>query len=245
MKKHILIIEDDFDLSDTLQTTLQAEGYTTALASNQQETDHQIETTPPDLILLDIDLNLPDLNGLDLCQHLRNTLSTPILMLTGSEDDFDKVIALELGANNYLTKPINPRVLLSFIKRTLKLEQERASQRSSSGKALHIKSTYLLFSDYIINLDRQTVTSEDGKAIDITPVEFKFLSILAQNPRRVLSREQLLNLTERGEIYERSIDKFISRLRKKLEKDPSNPTIIKSIRGSGYVFDTDVIKKQE
>ncbi len=239
-KKHIIIVEDDQDLSTLLEVTLTTEGYSVAVVKNKEECDKALTESPADLMIIDINLNLPDLNGLDLCRELRKTLKIPILILSGSTDDIDKILALEMGANNYLTKPINPRVLLSFIKTTFSFSQPEKSVE----KEVNADSVTLHFSHFVLTLDTFTLSTDKGELITITPSEFKVLRVLAEHPKRVLSREQLLDyIGVNSEIYDRSIDRFISRLRKKLEVDPKNPALIKSVYGEGYIFDVQVTQK--
>ncbi len=230
-KKHILIVEDDEDLSDLLVMTLSAEGYSASVAKDKDECEDSIEENTPDLIILDINLNMPGMNGLDLCRDLRKTLSMPIIILSGSKDDIDKIVALQVGATNYLTKPVNPKVLLAFIKTSFNLTKLPQDESAS----------VLYFANYILNLDALTLQTTDGVQISLSPSEFKLLRVFAERPKRALSREQLLNfIGTNADIYDRSIDRFISRLRKKIESDTSDPDLIKSVYGQGYIFDVDV-----
>jgi two-component system OmpR family response regulator len=234
--KHILIIEDDEDLSELLAMTLTSEGYTAAVANDKDACDEIVKSTPPDLIILDINLNWPSMNGLDFCRELRKTLSIPILILSGSKDDIDKIVALQVGATNYLTKPINPVVLLAFIKTAFALTKTSEDD----------KPNILYFESYIFNLDAMDLRTDKGEQIPLSPSEFKILKVFVERPKRALSREQLLNhIGTNADIYDRSIDRFISRLRKKIETHTSNPTLIKSVYGLGYIFDVDVRKDQD
>ncbi len=244
VSKHILIIEDDKNLVDLLMVVLMDEGYSVAVTATPDGCDEQIQQTPPDLIILDINLNLEGIDGLDLCRRLRKKLSTPIIILSGSSADADKVLALKLGANNYLTKPISPRVLLSFIETTFNPPSQPEEVYSEKEEAIKSVFTTLNFEQFSLNLDQHTLSDKSGKVIPITPSEFSILRAFALHPNRVLSREQLLDLTGGSEIYERTIDRFISRLRKKIEKDHKNPVLLKSVYGSGYIFNADVVKKQ-
>jgi two-component system OmpR family response regulator len=187
---------------------------------------------------------LKDINGLDLCRRLRKKLSTPIIILSGSSADADKVLALTLGANNYLTKPISPRVLLSFIEATFNPPSVAKGEVEEKEESIESVFTSLHFSTFSLNLAQHTLTNEAGDILPITPSEFSLLRVFAEHPNRVLSREQLLDFTGGSEIYERTIYRFISRLRKKIEKDHKNPILLKSIYGSGYIFNTKVVKKQ-
>ncbi len=242
-RQRILLIDDDIDLAKVLSLSLEQAEYLVTIASTTEEIDQELQKEPPDLIILDINLNLPNLDGLELCRELRKELSVPILMLTGSEDDFNKVVALELGANNYLTKPINPRVLVSFVKSALNPPQIKQEDEGGASEVLESKQTNLCFENYVLNVTRHLLTTASGENVSLSPAEFKILSVFAENPKAVLSRDKLLDLIGGNEIYSRSIDSFVSRLRKKLEANPKDPKIIVSIYGVGYLFDTTVTKK--
>ncbi len=238
--KHILLVEDNKDLSNLLEMTLTAAGYTVAIEINDKGCMQAIESCAPDLIILDINLNLPGINGLDLCREIRKSAKTPILILSGSTEDVDKILALELGANNYLSKPINPKVLVSYIKRMLSdLEPVKKDEL-----LIHAGDTYH-FATFILDPDGFLLTTTDGKRIEVSPAEFKLLCALVLHPNRILTRDALIDYTSiDGDVYDRSIDRLISRLRKKIEVDIKNPQIIKSIYSQGYIFEADVIKKQ-
>ncbi len=238
--KHILIVDDDEAMVATLEATLMGEGYSVAVAHNDEECRAQVEERSPDLVILDINLNLPGINGLDLCRELRQSVSAPILMLSGSDDDVDKIVALELGATNYLTKPVSPRVLLSFVRRTFSLgiSGDVVEEEVEPG------SPTLHFNNFVLNLDAFTLCTEDGEDIPITPAEFKVLRLFAQRPRCVLTREQIADCVNvDSDVYERSMDRFIGRLRRKIEVDYKKPALLKSIYGEGYLLDTTVVKK--
>ncbi len=241
--KHILIIEDDKSLAGIITLALKSAGYTAAVATTPQECDHEVKSSPPDLIIVDINLNLADINGLDLCKELRQSLSIPIIILSGSDDDMDKVLALSLGANNYLSKPISTRVLLSFIKTALNPPGSSQKGTEIEEEQIDVSCTTLNFFDFSLNLDQVTL-SKGGELIPLTPAEFKILRVFAEHPGKVLSREQLLNLINSDDIYPRSIDRFISQLRKKIEENPKAPTLLESRYGSGYLFNATVTKKR-
>ncbi len=239
--KHILIVEDDQDLTDMLEDILAEAGYTVAIAFDADQCFQAIENEPPDLIILDINLNLPDINGLDLCRELKKLYPTPILILSGSNDEVDKIVALELGAHNYLTKPVGTRLLLTYIRTTLQQSMQLASREDKQQGPVKLAAKLLCFDRFVMNLDSFTLSSSDGEDIPISSAEFKVLQVLAEHPRHVLSRRQFLDYIQASdEIFERSIDRFICYLRKKIEADPKNPVVIKSIYGEGYLFDVEV-----
>ncbi len=234
----LLLVGEDKELCNSLSELLEKENIVVENARNEKEMDIFIEERVPDIILLDI--NLPKISGLDVCKRLRKNFSIPIIMLSGSESDIDKVLALELGANNYLTKPIHPRVLLAFIKSSLE-QKKRYKNKEVDIAAEH---EILYFSRFELNCSNHILSKDGAMVTTMPPSEYGVLYVLAQNPKRVLSRDRILNLTnDTKDSYDRSIDTLISRIRKKIEDNPKNPIILKTIRGSGYMLDISVKKK--
>ena len=241
-KFHIIIVEDDQNLASELQRYLIAEHFTTSIAHNEIELNAALSEHTPDLMLLDI--NLPDVNGIDLCQRLGKQFTFPIIMLTGSTEDMDKILALSLGAANYLTKPIAPLVLLAYIKTALLIPSKAQSYEGEQESIpLTVTHNLLTFGNFSLNLSLHTLTETQQGNIPISPAEFRILKTFAEHSQRVLSRDQLLELIgDRSESFDRSIDTLISRIRKKIESDPRKPQIIKTLRNSGYLFDISVSK---
>ncbi len=236
----ILIVEDDLDLCSTLSSFLQKHDCTTQIAHSHQDMVQQLKAELPDLVILDI--RLPDSkNGLDICKELREQYTFPIIMLSGSEDDIDKVVALERGANNFLTKPINPRVLLAFIESEFRQPKEKApSAKVTSQQKL------LCFGKFILNTTQCILSVDNGEDIPISRAEYKLLLTLATNPKRLLTRDRLLDIiNEESQAFDRVIDSLISRVRKKIEDNAKKPKIIKTIRGAGYLFDAEVTEKSK
>ncbi len=223
MKQTILIIDDDEKLNRLLEKFLGDFGMTVLSAALPSEGFRQINEKKPDLIILDI--MLPEMDGLEVCKTIRRTSRIPIIMLTARGDLTDKVVGLELGADDYLPKPFEPRELVARIQSVL-----RRTHTTDFGKSE-------TFGRLEIDFARQSVVL-DGSLMDLTTSEFIILSFLAVNTGRVLDRDQILNELSGidCEAYNRTVDVTISRLRQKLGDDPKNPEFIKTIWGSGYLF---------
>lgn len=228
----ILVIEDEISLRETLAYNLQKQGYAVDTTGDGLQGLQQARQTLPDLILLDV--MLPGMDGFDVCRTLRQEMDIPILMLTARADEIDRVVGLELGADDYITKPFSMRELLARVKtrlRALNLMREKSS-------VLLMEEKDLVFGNLEINLDRHEA-SLDGQAISLKPKEYELLIYLAQNARRALSREHLLEHVwgwdYMGET--RTVDVHIRWLREKIEPDPAQPSRIITVRGSGYRFE--------
>ena len=234
MSKKILIVEDEKNIVDILAFNLGREGYETVAAYDGAQGLKLALETDPDLILLDV--MLPKMNGFDVCKAVREkNTSTPIIMLTAREGESDKVFGLELGADDYITKPFSMRELLARVKTNIRRTDlmaahptppaEESAERLERGRILVDPALLMAF--------------KDGKALDLTPKEFELLKFLAAQPEQVYSRETLM---ERVWNYEgfvgdvRAVDVAVRRLREKLEDDPANPEFIVTRRGLGYLF---------
>ena len=222
--KKILVVDDEKKIVEIVKAYLEKEGYKVIAAYDGQTAIDIADKQNPDLIVLD--LMLPELSGWDVCRILRTKSTVPIIMLTARDDDTDKIIGLELGADDYVTKPFNPKELVSRV---------RAVLRRVEGTLIPKKRIEI--AGLVIDLDRHEVKHEK-KIIDLTPTEFEFLRILVENPGHVFSRSQLLDRVQGYSYngYERTIDSHIKNLRKKLEPDPDRPTYILTVRGVGYKF---------
>ncbi len=232
MPEKILVVEDDISLRETLAYNLEKQGYTVETAGDGKQGLQLARLIQPDLILLDV--MLPGMDGFDVCRILRQEMDIPILMLTARTDEIDRVVGLELGADDYVTKPFSMRELIARVKTRLRvLNLMREKYATEPGKA-----NCLVFDNLEINLDRHEVNL-DGHPIALKPKEYELLVCLAQNTRRVMTRDQLLESVW-GWHYigeSRTVDVHISWLREKIEKDPSHPIRIITVRGSGYRFD--------
>lgn len=225
MAKKILVVDDEEKIREMVKNYLEKEGYEVIQAADGTEALESINRDRPSLIVLD--WMLPGMSGLEICRHVREKSNIPIIMLTAKTEEVDKLLGLELGADDYITKPFSLRELAARIKVVLRRAEPGESSNTGVVKIGGLE----------INLNRHEVWSE-GKIVSLTPTEFKILSVLSNNPGRVYSRLQLLDaaLGFAYEGYERSIDTHISNLRKKIEPDPANPRYILTVYGTGYRF---------
>jgi two-component system, OmpR family, response regulator len=233
---HILIVEDDREISALVSRYLRANECRTSSAADGREMDKTLSESRIDLIVLD--LNLPGEDGLSICRRLRSESTIPIIMLTAKGEDIDRIIGLEMGADDYLPKPFNPRELLARIKAVLRRKTAEPAASSPAG-------SILTFAGWQLNFGLRELVDPNGAKVTVTGAEFDLLHAFCERPGRILSRDQLLDLTQ-GRFagpYERSIDVLVSRLRQKIESDPREPQIIKTIRSSGYLF-TPEVKRQ-
>ena len=231
---HILIVDDHREIRDAMSRYLQKNGMRTSTAASAVEMDAKLRTQAIDLIVLDI--MMPGEDGLSACRRLRANSEMPVLMLTALADDTDRIVGLEIGADDYLTKPFNPRELLARIKAILRrTDTPTAVARSLGGEKLK-------FDRWTLDVDRQTLSDADGEIVTLTTAEFRLLVAFLERPRVVLSRDQLLDLTSgrEAQIFDRSIDNQVSRLRRKIEVDSANPRIITTVWGGGYTLSTEV-----
>jgi two-component system OmpR family response regulator len=228
----IMIVEDDREIRSLLADFLEREGYETVCAEDGAALDRTLARTRPDLIVLDI--MLPGEDGLSICRRLRARGGVPILMLTAKGEDVDRIVGLEIGADDYLPKPFNPRELLARI---------RAVLRRFDGAAQTGMSRRIGFGRLVADLDARSLVEDGGIAVDLTSAEFDLLACFLERPKRVLSRDQLLDWT-RGRVadpYDRTIDVSVSRLRRKLTAaDPQAASSIKTVRNGGYIFTADM-----
>lgn len=225
----ILIVDDDQKLVGMIRNYLEKDGYEIATASDGAEGINKIESLCPDLVILD--LMLPKLDGLEVCRLVRKESSMPILMLSAKGEEADIVVGLELGADDYLSKPFSLRELSARVKAILR----RVSKLKEDEKS---KKKVLKFKNFQIDFQKHEVTVK-GEKIELTATEFAILAMLATNPGRVFTRDQLLDGVRGRELtpFDRSIDIHISHLRQKIEPDPKEPTYIKTVWGVGYKFE--------
>ena len=232
---HILVVDDDREIRDLLARFLRKHGYRVDSAADGREMWRLLETGRFDLIVLD--LMLPGEDGLSLCRRLRSQNSAmPVIMLTAIGEEMDRIIGLEMGADDYLAKPFNPRELLARMRAVLRRSGAAPIPSEAAGE------DDLTFAGWRLRLAARELLSPDGSLVDLTGGEFELLCALANRPNRLLSREQLLDQTRGRDAvpFDRAIDVQISRLRGKIEVDPKNPAIIKTVRGAGYIFATEV-----
>jgi two-component system OmpR family response regulator len=227
---HILVVEDDREISALVARYLQANECRVSVADDGRAMDRVLAESRIDLIVLD--LMLPGEDGLSLCRRLRAASAVPIVMLTAKSEEIDRIIGLEMGADDYLPKPFNPRELLARIRAVLR--RRTVEPASAAGPAGQVLS----FAGWQAHLTLRELVNPAGAKVALTGAEFDLLHAFCERPGRVLSRDQLLDLTQ-GRVagpFERSIDVLVSRLRQKIERDPREPEYIKTIRSSGYVF---------
>ena len=229
MTKKILIIDDDIKLIELLSEYLGGNQFDVAYIFDGMNAVAEIKTHMPDLIILDY--MMPGKDGLEVLRDIRRQHDLPVIMLTAKGDDTDRIVGLELGADDYLPKPFNPRELLARIKAVLR----RHGTPSSNG--LQNKDIVIRSGDLILNKAAHTI-EVNGNIIDLSTTEFKILEVLMKSPNRVLSRDQIMNMAQGKDFmaFDRSIDIHISKLRSKIEADPALPKRIKTIWGTGYMF---------
>ncbi len=228
MDKKILIVEDEQAIVDIITFNLQKEGYTVIAAFDGEEGVEKAKAENPDLILLD--LMLPKMDGYEVCKYLRRSMSTPIIMLTAREEEVDKILGLELGADDYITKPFSMRELMARVKANIRRQALDAA--SATGE-----SDMLTFGELEIDLTAMQV-KKSGKLIELSPREFDLIKFLATQPGKVFSRETLMEKVWNYQFFGdvRTVDVTIRRLREKIEINPSEPEYIVTRRGSGYLF---------
>lgn len=224
----LLIVDDDEDILSLLTRFFRSYEYRFSVASNGTEMFAALEGKPVDLVILD--LMLPGEDGLTLCRRLRHDSNIPVIMLTAAITPMDRVVGLELGADDYITKPFDPRELLARVKAVL-----RRGGRESAGTQTR---PLLLFGDWRLDVARRELRSSSNMLVPLSGREFDLLLAFAERPQQVMSREQLLDLAHGvlHDAFDRSIDTQVSRLRRKLEPDAKNPTIIRTVRSGGYIF---------
>ncbi|MET0657932.1 MAG: response regulator [Steroidobacteraceae bacterium] len=225
---HILVVDDDPEIRDLLSRFLVRSGLRVSLAREWREMQRVLSAARIDLIVLD--LMLPGKDGLAICRELQGTNATPIIMLTAMGEATDRVVGLELGADDYVAKPFDPRELLARIRAVLRRRDGSTSHRGAKHP--------LRFCGWTLDPSRYRLTSPEGGLVSLSSGEFDLLLAFAEHAQRVLTREQLLDITRgrAAEPFDRSIDVQVSRLRRKIETNPQAPELIVTVRGGGYVF---------
>jgi len=224
---HILVVDDDPEIRSLLGKYLVSQGFRVTLAADRRECEARVEDSRLDLLVLDV--MLPDGSGLDICRALSSRRPhIPIILLTALKEDVDRIIGLEIGADDYLGKPFNPRELVARIKAVLR--------RAGGGDDEPAETdTVFAFGPYQVDIALRRVLDEDGEEVELTGAEFLLLRVMLERPGRLLSRDQLLDLTQGRERnpFDRSIDVLMSRLRRKLE-GPAELTLFRTVRNGGY-----------
>jgi two-component system, OmpR family, response regulator len=228
---HILIVDDDPAIRDLLRDCLEPEGFRISEAADSAGMSEAMAKGGVDLVTLD--LMLGGENGLVLAAGLRARHSIPIVMITGKGDMVDRVVGLEMGADDYIAKPFHPREVVARIRAVL-----RRAHATAAAPGVPARQDGMMFNGFTLDVGRRELSDAAGHPIHLTTAEFNLLELLARHPQRVLSRDMIMDLLKGNEWtpFDRSIDALVSRLRRKIEVDPDNPAMVKTVRGVGYVF---------
>lgn len=228
--RHLLVVEDDGEMRHLIARFLRENGFCVTPARDGRELWEALGREPIDLILLDI--QLPGTSGMDLCRAVRAKFNTPIIMVTARGDETDRVVGLELGADDYIPKPFSRAELLARIRAVLR----RASLRRDAASAAPVRR--LEFDGWILDMSRRELRAPDGSDVDLSGAEFDLLLALAERSQRILTRDQILELSRHriGDPSDRAVDVLVSRLRRKIEIGRSGSAMVKTVRGVGYMF---------
>lgn len=238
----ILVVDDDAGVRTLLRDCFEMEGYRVAEAKDGAGLTERLAETPVDLITLD--LNLGGENGFDIARQVRATNNVPIIMITGKDDPIDRIVGLELGADDYITKPFHIREVLARVRAVLRRYEVRPAPLAHPANGADTANTgvscgyRVAFDSWQLDFDRRELRASDGTERELTTAEYNLLAVFVKRPSRVLSRDNIMDLLKGHEWspYDRSIDSLIVRLRKKIEAEPESPRLIKTVRGIGYVF---------
>ncbi len=233
---HVLIVDDDRETRDLLQAFFVKRGLRVTTAPDGDEMEDALRRSRVDLVILDV--MLPGRSGFDLCRELRARSRVPIIMLTAVTETTDRVVGLEMGADDYVAKPFDPRELLARVRAVLRRLDDKAA-----GQARHHDEPMTFrFAGWTMDVPRRRLTSPEGVRVELTTAEFNLLHTLVRSAQRVLTREQLIELSggDATQSFDRSVDILISRLRRKMEVDPRAPKLILTVRGGGYQFDPEI-----
>ena len=236
--QHIIVCDDEADIRDMVREYLEMQGYRVSEAGEGKALRELIEMEPVHLVLLDI--NMPGEDGLSLARFLRERGNVSIIMMTAAGEVVDKIIGLEMGADDYMAKPVDLREMLARVKSVLRRNSKPDQAATDPGKTVAQIET-ARFGKCMLDVEARKLQDANGDDIPITAMEYALLKVFSQNPGRVLNRDQLLEQAHdrNWDPFDRSIDIRISRLRKKIEIDPTKPEIIKTVRGIGYVYAAD------
>ena len=228
---HVLVVDDHADIRDPLARYLERNGVRASKAADAAAARKMLQTAAIDVVVLDV--MMPGEDGLSLCRHLREAHGLPVILLTALGEETDRVVGLEVGADDYVVKPFSPRELLARIKAVLRRTNALPPQREPAAGEGTTR-----FGDWTLDRGRQELIDADGVAVPLSTGEFRLLAVLLDHAGRVLSREQLLDLTQgRGaEPFDRAIDNQVMRLRRKIEPDAAHPHYIRTVRGAGYML---------
>ena len=227
---HVLVVDDHREIREPLARYLERHEVRVTTVESAAAARRALRTAAVDLVVLDI--MMPGEDGLTLCRHLRETTRIPVILLTAMAEDTDRIVGLEVGADDYVTKPFNPRELLARIKAVIRRSQSLPPEREPHSAAT------LRFDRWSLDTDRRELVDEAGVVTPLSTGEFRLLVALLERPGMVLSRDQLLDLTRgrRAAPFDRAVDNQVSRLRRKIERDPGNPELLATVWGGGYRF---------
>lgn len=228
---HVVVVDDEPDIRETLREYLDMQGFRVSTAGDGCAL-RTLVAENDDIALVVLDINMPGEDGLSLARFLREQTGIAIIMLTAAGETVDRIVGLEMGADDYMVKPFDLREVLARVRAVLRRGVAQAAEAAS-------ESQRVMLGDRVLDIDAHKLFDPDGAEIPITAMEFDLLKAFAEHPHRVLNRDQLLELAHHRswEPFDRSIDIRIARLRRKIERDPAKPQVIKTVRGAGYVFD--------
>jgi two-component system, OmpR family, response regulator len=233
---HIIIVDDEAPAREMVGEYLKMHGFTVTLCDGGNSLRSAIETSVPDLVVLD--LNMPEEDGLSIIRDLKGRTNVPVIMLTATASPIDRVVGLELGADDYIAKPCELRELMARIRSVLRRSSPAKTAAAAETGAAKAKDQLVRFGTKWLDLEAQALRDDEGNEHPLTASEFGLLKVFAANPKRVLSRERLLELANArdSEAFDRAVDLRIMRIRRKIEPDPTKPAVIRTIRGGGYLF---------
>lgn len=230
-KYHILVVDDEADIREPVGAYLESNGFLVSLAGTAKEALEAVKSNKLDLAVLDVVIG-PD-DGFTLCRDIQKDIDVPVVFLSGKSEDTERIIGLELGADDYIVKPFNPRELLARIRAVLRRYQT-AEPNTEQEKPTQ-------FGPWTLDVQNQELCGDDGKKVALSTGEARLLEVFLSHPNEVLSRDQLLDLTHgrQANLFDRSIDNYVSRIRKKIEEDPKKPRLLKTYWGGGYSLNCD------
>ena len=234
--QHIMIVDDEAPAREMVGDYLKMHGFTVTLCDGGKSLRTAIEGGMPDLVVLD--LNMPEEDGLSIVRDLKSRINVPVIMLTATASPIDRVVGLELGADDYVAKPCELRELMARIRSVLRRSAPAKAAAAETAAAKSDKDQLVRFGTKWLDLEAQALRDDEGNEHPLTASEFGLLKVFAANPKRVLSRERLLELANArdAEAFDRAVDLRIMRIRRKIEPDPTKPAVIRTIRGGGYLF---------
>jgi len=237
---HVLIVEDDGEMRHLIARHLRDNGFTVTPARDGREMREVLRAAGVSVDLILLDVMLPGTSGVELLRELRTSSKIPVVFLTARAEEMDRVLGLEFGADDYIVKPFGRRELVARLRAVLRRTSDVPDAPAPAGIA-----DALVFDDWVLNIGRRELTAPDGSLVDLSGAEYDLLMAFLTHPQRVLSREELLETARRriGDIFDRSIDVLVSRLRRKIEPLEGSPALIKTVRGSGYVLVADVSRR--